>query len=81
MSIMDFPLVNEIISNLWLFQTESVVPLFGELSLMILILFVIAKISGIFLDLILNKTPNRSIAAGYLVKTREELAGSCLDLG
>ena len=63
---MDFPLVNEIISNLWLFQTESVVPLFGELSLMILILFVIAKISGIFLDLILNKSNNK-IAIGLVL--------------
>ena len=56
MSIMDYPIVNDIINNIWLFQTESVVPLFQELSIIILILFIADFIVGITLDQVLHKS-------------------------
>jgi hypothetical protein len=56
MSFMDYPIVNDIISNIWWFQTESVVPLFQELSIMILILFIADFVIGITFKVLMKKT-------------------------
>lgn len=58
MSFWDYPIVNEIISNIWWFKTESVVPLFQELSIIILILFVAKFVIGVTLDQVLNRQKN-----------------------
>ncbi len=50
------PFINEIISNIWWFQTESVVPLYQELSIIILILYVAEFIIGNIWDQVLHKS-------------------------
>ena len=66
MSILDYPLVSEIINNLWWFQTESVVPIFKEISIWILILFAISEVIGIVSKMTLNKSEKR-VAIGVIL--------------
>jgi membrane protease YdiL (CAAX protease family) len=66
MSIMDYQLVNEIINNLWFFQTESIVPIFQEISLMILILFVVSMPLTVIIDQVLHKSKQK-IALGFIL--------------
>lgn len=54
-------IINEIISNIWFFQTESVVPLFQEISLMILFIFIVSSAVMIFGGAALSKNKQRII--------------------
>ena len=57
MSFMNWPILRDIINNIWLFQTESVVPLFQEWSIvMILILFAIPFVLAFVVDQAIHKS-------------------------
>ena len=57
MSFMDYPIVYDIISNFWFFQTESVVSLFQEWStVMILVLFAIPFVLAFVVDQAIHKS-------------------------
>lgn len=56
MLFMDYPIVYNIINNLWFFQTESVVSIFQEISIAILIPFLIAFILPFILDQAIHKS-------------------------
>ena len=53
---MVIPIISDIISNIWFFQTESVVALFKEISIIILILFVVDFILAVVLDQVLMRS-------------------------
>lgn len=58
---MDYPIVYDIINNLWFFQTESVVPIFQEISIWIIILFAAAFIIASIIDQGLHKSKYHAI--------------------
>lgn len=61
MLFMDYPIVYDIINNLWFFQTESVVSIFQELSIMVLILFAAAFIIASVIDQGLHKSKYHAV--------------------